>query len=1443
MKYRVSPSRIGSYFTHTCERYLVYEGLNDSERESIGWEKDRNHNVISENAGIEWEQEVLDKLDARGEKVYKIPDKIDGLSREESDQRLISKTIELLRDVKEGYIYQAVLYLTDSFKSDYISNVDSDFITWNPSKSDLIRIDSDPKTNEKIFSVIDIKHARRAKINHKIQIAVYVDMLKTILKENGIDAVVNDKMGYVWPFKADNPSSFSLGDIQSFLHDFYSRTLPGAVESLKDSCDSSEDEEICERLDEKLKYCFSEKCEWCGNLNHCIKWAEENEPIKLVPQMTIRTQELLSADSDIPKTIDGFLDYLNDKDNSEKICEESGFIKKRIDYMSTVMQAVKNRMDDERNNRYSKAVYSMDMPKWQDVTIILTAQREVGLDRVYLYGVRISLNKKPDKDKIKDNKFIGIEADEKGYFSAEETFIAESEEDFGENTKKFVDYLYSMLEKIDKYNRDIDAEQNTADKWKKYLSVQCYVMDNYEFFNLEEGLFDELLKDGIDDDYRDKILSIIFWLQGEKMITDSEQQGSDISEEFPLVVLSSAIGKLYVIPGYISNNLEDISKAISETFNIDIEKSKKYSNPLSNALKSDVINEIWKLGKEEIEETEETIRKERKEKRKEELEKLSKFIKIRLAIENNIISKIQKGDDKHTGLKRNASNFYLVTSQGRMDQRRAKLYIELKYEQLLTYHDIKRVRMGSLEEAAEDGSILKVEVVSEEVESGLKNFYKKGILQRVPETVPGFKVKYRVLNKDNFFLEEWFAAYALKTDTESIEELAAVNDLKEKSSRYIINNVPRLKHICYFNDMKFYYENGEMYVSGKRLGNVKYQKGTKLYLVDRFIDTAGDYSIDKIQSGIRNINILYPENLYTVIYENGSALDYEASQNILKKYSKCDGFDFSTSQEKAMKQLFEKNITLLLGPPGSGKTDFIARAIITLCGYYKEIHNKNLSILVTANSHAAINNILEKLIEKEQEVVQNNELEKSTLPQVIKADKYDGQEVRRNVNGVIVYDKWYDYGIIDEATGRRGYITDGSVDPKLPIFLRAVQKGRTDWISGYEYDIERPFVVGATSSTGMYVSHKLDDGDYEGFDIVIIDEASQVRTADAMINMDWTHSNTRFLIVGDENQLSPIIKGKYEAPDGSVDMYGSIFKTYSDTAAKMGLDYKFQLEENFRMNEVLDRYSGLKIYDVDIQEGDGRNGYHAANDKIGKQKLSLAISADEMDAELIKEENDELTNMALNALDPDYPLVLIKLSGSKAMSKQELEIALATKITELAKKYIVDGSGNGYATEAEFWGDSDNKGAFAIISPHHEHINKLKDNISLNLGMDRNKLYIGTVDKLQGQEREAVVVSYGVSNIERALSEIEFIYSRNRLNVSITRGKKKTIVILTDALLDKPIELLDQDDENIQNGISFMCDFEKFMRGDEEDTMLDDSFERSVGDVKVEIMKKKIKED
>jgi len=78
--------------------------------------------------------------------------------------------------------------------------------------------------------------------------------------------------------------------------------------------------------------------------------------------------------------------------------------------------------------------------------------------------------------------------------------------------------------------------------------------------------------------------------------------------------------------------------------------------------------------------------------------------------------------------------------------------------------------------------------------------------------------------------------------------------------------------------------------------------------------------------------------------------------------------------------------------------------------------------------------------------------------------------------------------------------------------------------------------------------------------------------------------------------------------------------------------------------------------------------------------------------------------------------------------------------------------------------------SIAVISPYREQIRLLKelftetpDNISIN-----------TIDSFQGQERDMVVISMTRSNPE---GEIGFLSDTRRMNVAMTRAKKKLVMI------------------------------------------------------------------
>ena len=82
-----------------------------------------------------------------------------------------------------------------------------------------------------------------------------------------------------------------------------------------------------------------------------------------------------------------------------------------------------------------------------------------------------------------------------------------------------------------------------------------------------------------------------------------------------------------------------------------------------------------------------------------------------------------------------------------------------------------------------------------------------------------------------------------------------------------------------------------------------------------------------------------------------------------------------------------------------------------------------------------------------------------------------------------------------------------------------------------------------------------------------------------------------------------------------------------------------------------------------------------------------------------------------------------------------------------------------------------------VVAPYNQQVNLLKRVLP-------EGARVGTVDKFQGQEAEAVLVSMTTSSGEYLPRDIEFLYSKNRLNVAVSRARCLAVVVANPKLLD-----------------------------------------------------------
>ena len=93
-----------------------------------------------------------------------------------------------------------------------------------------------------------------------------------------------------------------------------------------------------------------------------------------------------------------------------------------------------------------------------------------------------------------------------------------------------------------------------------------------------------------------------------------------------------------------------------------------------------------------------------------------------------------------------------------------------------------------------------------------------------------------------------------------------------------------------------------------------------------------------------------------------------------------------------------------------------------------------------------------------------------------------------------------------------------------------------------------------------------------------------------------------------------------------------------------------------------------------------------------------------------------------------------------------------------------------------------NQISVGIISPYQEQVQYLTTQIALDPYFDnyRSQIAIKTVDGFQGQERDVIYISLVRSN---DMKEIGFLNDIRRMNVALTRAKKKLVVIGDSATL------------------------------------------------------------
>lgn len=248
----------------------------------------------------------------------------------------------------------------------------------------------------------------------------------------------------------------------------------------------------------------------------------------------------------------------------------------------------------------------------------------------------------------------------------------------------------------------------------------------------------------------------------------------------------------------------------------------------------------------------------------------------------------------------------------------------------------------------------------------------------------------------------------------------------------------------------------------------------------------------------------------------------------------------------------------------------------------------------------------------------------------------------------------------------------------------------------------------------------------ERFDMVLVDEAGQVPLTHACAVLPWAD---RHVVVGDHRQLPPLLIGEHSDPLATRSLFEHLHRRYGSR----------MLTRTYRMNRTLCAFPSEAFY----------GGLLAPADVAAERSFDL-----------------EGGNDAFLLAEPAAMIVPMRHLGARILAPMEAEIA-----AELTCRAIR----SGLPSEE-----------VAVIAPHRAQGNRIRALLRARLAdlpAERQPL-VDTVERLQGGERDLIILSLTASDPQAIRREAEFFFSPNRLNVSLTRARRKLIVLMSEAILE-----------------------------------------------------------
>jgi len=498
---------------------------------------------------------------------------------------------------------------------------------------------------------------------------------------------------------------------------------------------------------------------------------------------------------------------------------------------------------------------------------------------------------------------------------------------------------------------------------------------------------------------------------------------------------------------------------------------------------------------------------------------------------------------------------------------------------------------------------------------------------------------------------------------------------------------------------------------------------------------ADDMTSEKCRNALDNSNKSSVYQTMTDMLNNrttNSKIDLFDSNSIDEYITYCedDSIPSPNTKQKEFISEIDSKISLLQGPPGTGKTSGALSHAIVARAFSFSKQDKHLRGLISGASNKSVDELLEDVSHNLKQFENKYKTDDLDNVLLVRLTNEKPEKPLDNVKYVNYYEDEEYMREIERRLNPPDNIQTTLTDTSLPHILIFSTPSRVSGLMNNHSQFE---------DTDPY---NLSPG---VFDLFAADEGSMLPLPQFFLSTAFMTDDGQLLIGGDQRQMPPVQKHDWEEED------------------------RRTIEEFVPYLSTLDYFRYLKGEEISILPKEKRvnSSYNIPLTKLNQTYRCHTEIANFLQRWVYSQDEIEFHSNVTHtipsvtadtegvncAIDNTDPLTLVLHNDSTSQQSNHAEAKIAQKLVSAIP-------------ESE---------SIGIVTPH----NSQKGLIS---SICDSRAHVDTVERFQGGQRDVMILSTTVSDPDYLDAESDFILNLNRLNVALSRMKKKLIVIAPHSL-------------------------------------------------------------